>query len=82
MKMKKKKVKFSGKLRSYMQWPLLMMIFLLIMNILVYFINAKAGLLVSAFSIVYIIFAVILLLHYKPHIINEMIYFATQYGQI
>ena len=36
----------------------------------------------SAFTVVYLIIALVLLLHYKPNIMNEMIYFATQYGQV
>lgn len=78
----KKKIKFSGKLKSYMQWPLIMTIFLIIMNILVYCVNLKAGLVVSVFSVIYLIIALFLMLHFKPNIMNEMIYFATQYGQV
>ena len=78
----RKKVKFNGKLKSYMQWPLIMTVFLILMDFLVYCIDIKAGLVVSAFTVVYLIIALVLLLHYKPNIMNEMIYFATQYGQV
>lgn len=79
---KKRKIKFSGKLKSYMQWPLFMVLFLMVMNLLVYFVNIKAGLIVSMFGVAYCIIALFLSLHYKPGIMNEMIYFATQYGQV
>jgi c-di-AMP phosphodiesterase-like protein len=82
MDSKKKKVKFSGKLKSYMQWPLILVGFLVIMNLLVYLVNRKAGVVVSIFSLIYIVIAIFLLTHYKPNIMNEMIYFATQYGQV
>ena len=79
---KKRKIKFSGKLKSYMQWPLFMVLFLMVMNLLVYLVNVKAGLIVSVFGVVYCFIAVFLSLHYKPGIMNEMVYFATQYGQV
>ncbi|MDY3918716.1 MAG: DHH family phosphoesterase [Candidatus Limivivens sp.] len=80
--MKKKKVQYKGKLKSYLQWPLVMIFFLLIMNTAVYFVNVKAGFVVSVFFLLYMVVALVLLLHYKPNIMNEMISFATQYGQI
>lgn len=79
---RKKKVRFSGKLKSYMEWPLIMGIFLVIMDVLVYCISVKAGVLVSVFTVVYLVAALMLLMYYRPNILDEMIYFATQYGQI
>ena len=79
---KNSKIKFSGKLKSYMQWPVVMVLFLVLMNITVYFVNTKAGILVSCFTALYVIMVLVMLFHYKPNIMNEMIYFATQYGQV
>lgn len=78
----KNKVKFGGKLNSYMQWPFLMLFFLVVMNVTVYFVDLKAGILVSVFSVLYLVVLLGLQMHYKPSIMNEMIYFASQYGQI
>ena len=50
----RKKVKFNGKLKSYMQWPLIMTVFLILMDFLVYCIDIKAGLVVSALSLIHI----------------------------
>ncbi len=80
--MNKKKIKFSGKLKSYMQWPIMMAVFLVFMNIVVYCVSVRAGLVVSGFIAFYVLIAMTLLFHYKPSIMNEMIYFATQYGQV
>lgn len=79
---KKRKVKFGGKLNSYLRWPIVMAVFLVVMNVAVYFVNVKAGVIVSIFSIIYIAVLIGLLTHYRPSIMNEMIYFASQYGQI
>lgn len=80
--MKKKKIQYSGKLKTYMRWPVFMILFLIVMNAGVYAVSVPAGLLVSAFSLLYIIVLLVLLLRYRPSILNEMVSFATQYGQI
>lgn len=79
---KRKKVQYSGRLKAYMQWPLVMIAFLVIMDTVITLVNGKAGLIAVCFSAVYGIIMLVMLLHYKPSIMNEMISFATQYGQI
>ena len=47
--MKKMKIKYKGKLKSYMQWPVVFLVILAIMNVAVYTVSVKAGLVVSGF---------------------------------
>lgn len=79
---KKKKVKHSGKLKSYMQWPIILAVFLVLMNFSVFLVSVKAGFVVSAFTMVYIVLMLSLLLRYRSFILREMIAFASQYAQI
>lgn len=79
---KKKKVQYAGRLRSYLQWPIVIALMVIVMNILVYILDVRAGFLVSAFGLCILIVLGILHFSYRPKIMNEMIYFATQYGQI
>ena len=37
------KIKIKGQLKFYMQWPFILTILLVIMDILVFIVNAKAG---------------------------------------
>lgn len=76
------KIKFSGKLKYYMQWPAIIILSMLIMNAVVCFVNIKSGLIVAAFCVVYIIIASVMILNYKPNIMGEMITFATQYETV
>lgn len=76
------KVKFSGQLNTYLRWPILLSAMLLVMNIAVYFISIKAGAVVSIFAAVYIAIVVLLYFHNRPILLNELISFATQYGQV
>ena len=76
------KIKIKGQLKFYMQWLFILTIMLVIMDILVFIVNAKAGTLVSVFVAVYILIVVFLYFHSRAVIMNELISFATQYGQV
>lgn len=77
-----KKIKIKGQLKLYMQWPMILLVLLGIMNGLVYRMNWKAGTTVSVFLLVYLMIVVFLYFHSRAVIINELISFATQYGQV
>lgn len=79
---KNKRVKLKGQLKSYVQWPLSLTILLVVMNIAIYMTDLKAGLIMSAFVGLYTIIALILYFYNRPLIMNELISFATQYGQV
>lgn len=78
----KNKIKLKGRLKRYVQTSLYLGFLLVIVNLVVYLINVSAGLIVTCFSLLY--FAVVLSLQFynKPIIMNELVSFATQYGQI
>ena len=78
----KDKIKLKGKLKSYMRWPMFMTILLIVMNIVLYCVNLKAGAFATGFTAVYVVAAVILYFQNRPTILNELISFATQYGQV
>lgn len=78
----KSKMKLKGRLKKYMQTSLYLGLLLAVVNLVVYLINIPSGLVVTCFVLLY--FAVVLSLQFynKPVIINELVSFATQYGQI
>ena len=76
----KQDVRFKGQLRLYMQWPAIMAIFLIAMNIWMYFINKKAGLTMSVFVLIYLVVVGILYFQNKSIILSDLVEFATQYG--
>ena len=65
-----------------MRWPLIMTLLLIIMDVMLYMVNLKAGAIATGFTAVYIVAAVLLYFHRRPSILNELISFATQYGQV
>lgn len=78
----KEKIKLKGQLKSYLRWPLIMTVLLIIMNVMLYMVEVKAGATATGFTAVYIVAAVLLYFHRRPSILNELISFATQYGQV
>lgn len=78
----KNTVKLKGRMKAYTQASLYLGFLLAVVDILVYLLDYRAGLILTAFLIFY--FAVILsmMLYNKPVIMNELVSFATQYGQI
>ncbi|MBS6195886.1 MAG: DHH family phosphoesterase [Clostridiales bacterium] len=78
----KDKIKLRGQLKSYMRWPLILTILLIVMNVILYFVNLKAGAVATGFTALYVAVAVLLYFQKRPSILNELISFATQYGQV
>ncbi|MBO4903125.1 MAG: DHH family phosphoesterase [Lachnospiraceae bacterium] len=65
-----------------MSWPVLLVIPLIICNVAVYFKDRSAGYIMSAGVAVYLIIALILYFINKHAVVNDMVSFATQYGQV
>lgn len=78
----KSKIKLKGRMKRYVQTSLYLGFLLVIVNLVVYLINVPSGLVITCFALLY--FAVVLSLQFynKPVIMNELISFATQYGQV
>lgn len=75
-------VGFKGQVRSYVQWPLSFSILLILLNIGMYFIDRRAGLLTTLFTVIYIVTAFILYRRSRNLVFNEFVSFATKYGQV
>jgi c-di-AMP phosphodiesterase-like protein len=78
----KKKIKLQGQLKNYVQWPIILSALLLVMNLCMYPVSVKAGLLMTAFLVIYMIVVFTLYVRTRPRIYSDLISFATQYGQI
>lgn len=78
----KKRIKLKGRIKTYLQFSIYLGGLLLVVNAGMVAIDYRAGLLLGFFTLFY--FAVTLSLYFynKPVIMNELVSFATQYGQI
>ena len=73
------KLKLKGQLKHLVRWPLYLSILLIALNIVVYVISIKAGILVTLGIILYVGVAVFLLIYQRPRMFNDLIAFASQY---
>ena len=80
--MKNKNMRLKGQLRMYMQWPLIMTILLLAMNIWMYMTDQKAGLTMTVFVIIYVVIVGLLYFYNRSLILADLIQFSTQYKGI
>lgn len=80
--MNKNRIKLQGQLKKYMSWPIILTSLLVVMNIAVYFASRKAGAIVTMFVAIYIAVVALLYYHNRPLVLNELISFAVQYGQV
>lgn len=70
------------KMEKYLRLPLRLTLLQLLMNIIVYFIDLRAGIIVTCFFFLYLVIAVVFYIKSKPIIQNEMIDFAIEHGQV
>ena len=75
-------VKFKGPMKHFMRWPLYLSALVVLLDLLVFIVSVKAGILVSVGTVIYIFIAVQLFRYHKPLIINDMIAFANQYDVV
>lgn len=75
-------IKLKGALRSYLQACLYLGIALILIDGGLYFLDLRAGFAVSIFLVIYYVVLLALYFYNKPVILNELVSFATEYGQI
>ena len=78
----KSKVRFKGKLKSYLCWPMVLTVLLVLADVGLYFYDIATGIVLSGFIVVYFTVEMTLYHYMKPHLTNEIINFATQYGTV
>ncbi|MBO4338199.1 MAG: DHH family phosphoesterase [Lachnospiraceae bacterium] len=78
----KQKIRLTGRFQLYMQTTLILGLLLAALDVWIYTINIRAGLLLSGFVVLYLLLMLIMVNFSKSILASEMINFATQYGQI
>ena len=78
----KKRIRLKGRIRTYIQFTLYLGLLLLAIDAAVFMLDFRAGLLTFGFTIFYFAITLTLYFYNKPITMNELISFATEYGQI
>ena len=75
-------IKLKKQLSGFFDIPIRLGFFLVLVNILVLFLDWPSGLILLLFSICYVAVVVSMRLRSRSLIVNEMVSFATEYGQV
>ena len=76
------KTKIDRRVLRYFGWPLYLSVFLLVMNLCVYFVDKEAGVVITIFLVAYLAFALGLYFTRKKAIRNILVEYATNYAQV
>ena len=78
----KKHIRLKGRIKTYLKFTIYLGILLVAVDVAVSMVDLSAGLIVSGFTLFYLTITLSLYFYNKPVIMNELISFATEYGQI
>lgn len=78
----KKRIKLKGKIKTYLQFSIYLGVLLVAVDVAMFIVDYRAGFLLLAYTLFYFLVTLVLYFYNKPIIINELISFATEYGQI
>lgn len=78
----KRRIRLKGRIRNYILFSIYLGVLLFVVNIFLFLLDYRAAALLACFTVFYFIVTLSLYFYNKPIIMNELISFATQYGQI
>ena len=79
---KKLRADYAGALKAHWQWSVALAFSLLILDVLLLIKNRKCGVIALIFTVLYMIAVVLITMHYKPRILQDVVTFTASYGQL
>ena len=78
----KQDIQLKGQLKLYMQWPAIMSVLLLVMNVWIYKIDHRAGFIMLIFVLIYMLIVGALYFFNRAVILRDLVEFSAQYGVV
>lgn len=78
----KKRMKLKGRIKIYIQFCIYLGILLCVVDVAMFLIDYRAGLLLGGYTVLYFAITLSRYFYNKSIIMNELVSFATEYGQI
>ena len=78
----KQDIQLKGQLKLYMQWPAIMSVLLLAMNVWIYKIDHRAGFIMLIFVLIYMLIVDALYFSNRAVILRDLVEFSAQYGVV
>lgn len=71
--------KIKGNLRSYLRWPMFLGLLLIAMNIQIYTVDKRAGLIMTAYVMIYLIIAVLLYRFKRSALLHDLVEYSMRF---
>lgn len=78
----KEDIRIQGQLRSYLQWPLFLAVILMAANVVIGLVDLKAGIAMTGFTLVYVLFTIWLYLYKRKRLLGGLIEFSAEYVRL
>lgn len=78
----KKRIRLKGRIKTYLLFAIYLGVLLFVVNTFLFLLDYRAASLLGCFTLFYFVVTLALYFYNKPIIMNELISFATEYGQI
>lgn len=78
----KNKIRIEGKLRSYLWSAVLLGILIALIDVYIFTMNFKAGVVLAGFVVLYFLVNLLFFIRSSKTVLGDMVDFATQYGQV
>ena len=69
----------KGTLRSYLRWPIILAVLLIVMNIQIYTIDLLAGLVMSGYVTIYLLIAILLYCFKRKALLQDLVNYAMEF---
>lgn len=71
--------RIRGTLRSYLRWPLLLGILLIVMNLQIYTVHIRAGVIMTAYIIIYLVIAALLYFFKRGAVLRDLVDYSMRF---
>ncbi len=78
----KQKVKIKGNLKVYLQWPIILAVVILVMNLCIYFLDIKSGVVMTVFGIIYLGVSITIYKRRSSRVMSDLIEFGADFAHI
>ena len=78
----RKRIKLKGRIKTYIQFSIYLGVLLGVVDIAMFMLDLRAGAILTGFTAFYFLITLSLYFYNKPILMNELVSFATEYGQI
>ncbi|MBS5062372.1 MAG: DHH family phosphoesterase [Hungatella hathewayi] len=78
----KEKIKVKGQLGLYLQWPVILSVLLVIMNLIIGAVNLTAGLVMCGLTLIYIVIALWIYVYKRRRLMAGLVEFSAEYAWV